>query len=174
MEGYDTAPAFSPDGNYLAWLSMERDGYESDRNRLFLLDCKTAVKNELPTDWDYTINEFAWAPDGKSIIFIAPKDGVAPVFEVSLKSRKPVALTDVQADFASLQVTPDHIVTMMHSMLRPNEVMTIARHPKGASASYRRQRRITRGYRHADRGKAHGAHHRRQTDAYLGGISSQI
>ena len=131
MEGYDTAPAFSPDGNYLAWLSMERDGYESDRNRLFLLDCKTAIKHELPTDWDYTINEFAWAPDGKSIIFIAPKGGVAPVFEVSLKNRKPVALTDVQADFASLQVTTDHIVTMMHSMLRPNEVMTIARHPKG-------------------------------------------
>jgi Tol biopolymer transport system component len=25
--GYDTNPQFSPDGQYVAWLSMERDGY---------------------------------------------------------------------------------------------------------------------------------------------------
>ena len=34
MKGYDTNPKFSPDGKYIAWQSMERDGYESDRNRL--------------------------------------------------------------------------------------------------------------------------------------------
>jgi Tol biopolymer transport system component len=31
MNGYDKAPAFSPDGNKVAWESMERDGYESDK-----------------------------------------------------------------------------------------------------------------------------------------------
>lgn len=31
MMGYDTNPAFSPDGRYMAWLSMERDGYEADK-----------------------------------------------------------------------------------------------------------------------------------------------
>ena len=34
MKGYDTNPKFSPNGKYIAWQSMERDGYESDRNRL--------------------------------------------------------------------------------------------------------------------------------------------
>ncbi|MDE5683503.1 MAG: peptidase S9, partial [Muribaculaceae bacterium] len=121
MMGYDTMPAFSPDGNYLAWLSMEHDGCESDRNRLFILDCKTAEKYELPGDWDYSIDEFAWAPDSKSITFIAPKDGVIPVFQVAMKKgASPVQLVDEQADFTSLQVTKDYIVTMMHSMLRHN------------------------------------------------------
>jgi hypothetical protein len=32
MMGYDTNPKFSVDGKYIAWLSMERDGYESDLN----------------------------------------------------------------------------------------------------------------------------------------------
>ena len=102
MMGYDTMPAFSPDGHYLAWLSMERDGYESDRNRLFLLDCFTAEKRELTAEWDYTIDEFSWAPDGKDIYFIAPKDGVAPVFSISVDNAEIRRLTDVMADFSSL------------------------------------------------------------------------
>ncbi|MDE5750647.1 MAG: peptidase S9, partial [Duncaniella sp.] len=131
MMGYDTNPAFSPDGSTLAWLSMERDGYESDRNRLFVLDMATKEKYELPGNWDYHIDEFAWAPDGKSVFFIAPKDGVIPVFEVAMeRGAAPVQIVDQMADFTSLQITPDYVVTMMHSMLRPNEVMTIARNPR--------------------------------------------
>ncbi|MBJ2166756.1 MAG: S9 family peptidase [Muribaculaceae bacterium] len=126
MMGYDTMPAFSPDGHYLAWLSMERDGYESDRNRLFLLDCFTAEKRELTAEWDYTIDEFSWAPDGKDIYFIAPKDGVAPVFSISVDNAEIRRLTDVMADFSSLAPAgAGRIVAMNHSMLRPNELQLI-------------------------------------------------
>ena len=41
MMGYDTNPRISPDGHYMAWMSMERDGYESDKNRLFILDLQS-------------------------------------------------------------------------------------------------------------------------------------
>ena len=126
MMGYDTLPAFSPDGRYMAWLSMERDGYESDRNRLFILDCQTAQKRELTKDWDYTIDEFAWAPDSKSIYFIAPKDGVAPMFNIDLATSTVKQLTDVCADFTSLApVGKDRVLTMQHSMLRPNELVML-------------------------------------------------
>ncbi|MCH5221220.1 MAG: S9 family peptidase [Muribaculaceae bacterium] len=126
MMGYDTAPAFSPDGNSLAWLSMERDGYESDRNRIFILDIASGTKREITANWDYSIDEFAWAPDSKSIYFIAPKDGVVPIFSINLESLEIRQLTDVQADFTSLAPAgKDRIVTMNHSMLRPNELMLI-------------------------------------------------
>ncbi|MDE6117417.1 MAG: peptidase S9, partial [Duncaniella sp.] len=46
MMGYDTNPAYSPDGKYVAWLSMEHDGYESDKNRIFLLDVVTGEKTD--------------------------------------------------------------------------------------------------------------------------------
>ncbi|MDE6207650.1 MAG: S9 family peptidase [Muribaculaceae bacterium] len=123
MEGYDTMPAFSPDGKTLAWLSMEHDGYESDRNRLFLMDMASGEKKDITADWDYTIDEFAWAPDGRSIYFIAPKDGVIPVFSINVADRKINQLTTEQADFTSLSPLADGVVTMKHSMLRPNEVM---------------------------------------------------
>jgi len=126
MTGYDTMPAFSPDGKYLAWLSMEHDGYESDRNRLLLLDCNTAIKRDITADWDYSIDEFAWAPDSKTIFFIAPKDGVIPVFSIDIAKGDITKLTDEVADFTTLAPAgKDRIVTMSHSMLRPNELMLI-------------------------------------------------
>ena len=40
-KGYDKYPVFSPDGTKIAYQSMERDGYESDLDRLFVYDIKT-------------------------------------------------------------------------------------------------------------------------------------
>ena len=126
MLGYDTAPAFSPDGTTLAWLSMEHDGYESDRNRLFVLDLATGVRRDATADWDYTIDAFAWAPDGRSIYFTAPKDGVVPVFSIDLKTSAVRALTDECADYATLvPVDKNRIVAVKHSMIRPNELYLI-------------------------------------------------
>lgn len=126
MLGYDTMPAFSPDGKYLAWLSMEHDGYESDRNRLFILDCYTSEKRDLTAEWDYTIDEFAWDPDGSEIFFTAPKGGIVPVFRINVENSAIEQLTTQQADYTSLQpLGKGRVVTMNHSMLRPNELMLV-------------------------------------------------
>ncbi len=131
MMGYDTCPAFSPDGQYMAWLSMERDGYEADKNRLFVMNMATGEKTDLTTEWDYTIEEFAWNPSSKSLWFIAYHQGIAPVFEIDLKSHAVTALTDAVADFTSLSpVDEKTVVTMNHSMLRPNEVFSVAKGKK--------------------------------------------
>ncbi len=136
MMGYDTMPAFSTDGKYMAWLSMEHDGYESDRNRLFILDWATGTKRELTDQWDYSIDEFAWAPDSRSIFFIAPKDGVIPVFSLDLKTSSVSQLTDVRADFTTLSpVGKNKVLTMKHSMLRPNELAMITINMKGKKSS---------------------------------------
>ena len=43
-KGYDTNPQYSPDGKYIAWQSMERDGYEADLNRLFIMNLETGIE----------------------------------------------------------------------------------------------------------------------------------
>lgn len=126
MMGYDTNPAFSPDGRYMAWLSMERDGYEADKNRLFIRDNATGQKTDLTSDWDYTIEEFVWNPNGKNIWFIAYHQGVAPIFNMEVATHKVTTVAEGLYDYTTLApVDNKTIVTMRHSMLRPNEIYRI-------------------------------------------------
>lgn len=126
MMGYDTAPAYSPDGKYVAWLSMEHDGYESDKNRIFIMDLASGEKTELTSEWDYTADSFAWAPDSKSIYFIAPKDGVTPIFNVELEGHTVTVVADGVCDYAALCPLKDgRLVTMAHSMTAPNDLYIV-------------------------------------------------
>ncbi|MGM9821486.1 MAG: alpha/beta fold hydrolase [Muribaculaceae bacterium] len=129
MMGYDTNPAYSPDGKYVAWLSMERDGYESDKNRIFVMDLKSGQKTDLTTDWDYTADAIAWRPDSKEIIFLAAYQGTTPVFSINVASKQVKMLTDSTdvCDYASIApLGNDKVVALRHSMLYPNEVYAIA------------------------------------------------
>ena len=128
MMGYDTAPAFSPDGTQLAWLSMEHDGYESDKNRIFVMDMATGKRTDLTANWDYTAGAIAWNPNGKSIYFLAPYLGVTPIFSIDVATKAVSMVTsgaDI-ADYAALAPVDDKtIVTMRHSMLYPNEIFSV-------------------------------------------------
>lgn len=125
MMGYDTNPIYSPDGKYVAWLSMERDGYESDKNRIFILNTSTGEKTDLTSDWDYTINSIVWRPDSKSLYFIAHYQGVTPIFSINL-NKEIQTIADGICDYETLAVIDDNnIITLRHSMLAPNELYAI-------------------------------------------------
>ncbi len=126
MMGYDTAPAYSPDGRYVAWLSMEHDGYESDKNRIFIMDCATGEKTDLTADWDYTADAIAWNPSGKSIYFLAPYQGVTPIFSIDIASKEVSKVIEGVCDYAALApVDETSLITMSHSMLAPNEIYSV-------------------------------------------------
>ncbi len=97
--GYDTAPVFSPDGRHLAWISMERDGYEADRQRILVADvlgnCEGCCEGqslpwignirELTKDFNYDADGLLWhnnelyfssmQPDGKQAIMKSDLEG---------------------------------------------------------------------------------------------------
>jgi dipeptidyl aminopeptidase/acylaminoacyl peptidase len=82
--GSDDGPQYSPDGKWLAWRSQARNGYESDKFDLVVMDRGTGKtisalprmtnsKGEPANDnW---VDEFAWAPDSKSIAVASPDRG---------------------------------------------------------------------------------------------------
>lgn len=81
--GYDTYPVFSPDGKKIAWLSMARDGYEADKNRLMVYDFASGIRTDISKDWDETITSFIWNYDGKKIFFLEDKEATDQVFEIT-------------------------------------------------------------------------------------------
>ena len=126
MMGYDTNPAYSPDGQYVAWLSMEHDGYESDKNRIFILNRATGEKTDLTTDWDYTADAIAWNKDSKSIYFIAAYQGVTPLFNIDIATKEVKTVADGICDYAALApVDTETLITMHHSMIAPNEIYSV-------------------------------------------------
>ncbi len=85
MNGYDTKPLFSKNGT-MAWLSMATDGYEADKNDLYIL--QGDKKTNLTQNWDRSIEDYMWSEDGTKIYAIAANDGTMQVFEIILPISK--------------------------------------------------------------------------------------
>ena len=79
MMGYDQSPAFSANGQ-MAWLSMEREGYEADKQDIFVNTGTSKIN--LTKYWDNSVNDFKWSNDGNNIYFTAAIDGTLQLFVV--------------------------------------------------------------------------------------------
>ncbi len=126
MMGYDTNPVISPDGRYMAWTSMERDGYESDKNRLFVLDLTTGEKRYLTEQFDYIVNTFAWDNDSQKIYFTSPYKGMVHVFGIRLDNLDIEQITEGYYDYAAVYPAANNkLVTMRHSLSQPDEICIV-------------------------------------------------
>ena len=104
--GYDQNPQFSPDGRYVAWQSMARDGYEADLNRLCVYELSTGKKNYVSTAFDSNVDAFCWNADSKSLAFIGVWHGCVNIYQVDLKGTLR-QLTDTEADYTSIALAND-------------------------------------------------------------------
>jgi dipeptidyl aminopeptidase/acylaminoacyl peptidase len=90
---WDSKPIYSPDGRTLAWLAMDRPGFEADRFHLVLMDVATGKKRTVAGDWDRSIADYNWSPDGKQLLATADDVGQHRLFAIDAASGKVGALT---------------------------------------------------------------------------------
>ncbi len=124
MMGYDTHPDFSPDGNHLAWLSMERDGYESDKNRLFTMNLATKEKQYLTADFDYNTDAFDWNSNSQSLYMVSCVKGTTQLFSIDF-TKNIQTLTEGCHDYASVAYSDGKLYALRHSMSYPNEIFSV-------------------------------------------------
>lgn len=124
MMGYDTMPAFSPDGKYIGWVSQERDGYESDKKRLFIADLATGEKQYLTEAFDYNADGFQWKEDSKSIYYIACKEAVTHIWEIGL-DKNIRQITTGQYDYVGMDVVGQNMIGLRQSMESPTEIFNV-------------------------------------------------
>lgn len=126
MAGYDTNPAFSPDGKYIAWQSMERDGYESDRNRLCVLDLHSGQKRFVTETFESGVDAFCWERDSKTLYFTGVWHGTSMIYRTTLEGDVK-RLTDGDYDYASVALgKPGQLIVKRHSMSHADEIFAMA------------------------------------------------
>ena len=102
--GYDQNPQFSPDGKYVAWLSMERDGYEADRNRLCCYDLATGEKKYLTESFDSNVDAFVWSDSKDAMIyFIGVWHATENLYAINWKGELK-QMTETWDDFGSIHL----------------------------------------------------------------------
>ncbi len=125
MMGYDTDPLFSPDGKSLAWISMERDGYEADKKRLFIMNLESREKTELTTDYLYNIETITWMADGSGLYFTSCVKALTGVYSVNLADKEIRKVAEGQYDFDGVMLAGEKLITTYKSMSMPNEIVSI-------------------------------------------------
>jgi len=125
MMGYDQNPVFSPDGKWLAWESMEHDGYESDKSRLFILNIKTGEKTDVSANFDQNSNALAWSTDSKSIYFVSCWHAVTQIYKADIATKKIIPITKGVHDYAFVAPLKNKLIGIKHSMSKPDEIYAI-------------------------------------------------
>ena len=102
-KGYDVNPKFSPDGKYLSWQSMERNGFEADKNDVKILDLKSGITTNLTKAWDESVvGSVFWSQDSKNIYFTTAWKGTMQIFSLNPKTSKIQQITKGDFDVSDI------------------------------------------------------------------------
>jgi len=121
---WDAQPAFSPNGGTLAYLAMDRPGFEADRFHLVLLDLKSGVKRPLTQNWDRSISGFAWSYDGKMLFAATDHLGQHPLWAIDADSGRASAIT-ASGEVESFSVGPKKIFYSYSNLASPADVYSV-------------------------------------------------
>jgi len=97
MMGYDIEAQFSPDGRYLAWLSMEYPGYEADRNRIFVLDLSNGTKREWTEGFDQNAAGIVWSKDSRSLFFESAIQATQQLYRANIDNKGKVLISSLSS-----------------------------------------------------------------------------
>lgn len=86
--GNDTQPVYSPDGKFIAFTSMERAGFEADKQALILYDRENKSLTNLSANYDISVGEFIWSPDSKFIFYTAANEIYNSIYMINVESGK--------------------------------------------------------------------------------------
>ena len=125
MMGYDMNPTFSPDGTMIAWESMEREGNESDKVRLMVMELASGKTQDLSEGWDQSVASLLWAPNSEAIYLTSVHHGTTQIYKVGLNDRFFRKITNGMHDYLSVALAENGLIAMRQSMSMPNEIYLI-------------------------------------------------
>ena len=131
-DGYDKNPVFSPDGRHMAWESMAIEGFESDKNRIMVMDLQSGKYRDYSAGFDQSSSGFAWSADSRTLYFVSGIHATYQLYALDLSSGDIKQLTDGHHNYQSVSVAGRYLVAERMSMSMPTEVFRIDTGNQGA------------------------------------------
>ena len=125
MMGYDKSPRFSPDGKKVAWLSMERDGFEADQNRIMVMDLASGKKTNMFENWTYSAENLQWDKTSKSIFFTAYVQATSQVHKLDVEKGSIAAITSGDYDYHGCALGNGVVVTDRTQLIAPADIYSV-------------------------------------------------
>ncbi len=123
--GYDKNPVFSPDGRLMAWESMATDGFESDKNRIMIMDLTSGLYRDYSAGFDQSSSGFAWAADGQTLYFVSGLHATYQLYSLNIKSGEIRPITSGVHNYQSVAVAGLSLIGQKMSMSMPTEIFSI-------------------------------------------------
>lgn len=124
MMGYDKYPRFSPDDSMVAFTSMERDGNESDKNRLFVTKLGAGEKLYLTKDFDYNAGNVVWDGNDK-LYFLTPIRATYQLCRVGLDGSPVELVTRGAHDLNAFTIGGGKLVAERTTLSSPTELFAV-------------------------------------------------
>jgi dipeptidyl aminopeptidase/acylaminoacyl peptidase len=126
---WDTQPAYSPDGRWLAHLAMSRPGFEADRFRILLrsraADGKLGAPREVAPEWDRSAGSLAWTSDSRALIVTAQETGRLKIFSVDVGSGEVKTLVNEHHNTSVSVGAHGRIVFLQDSTVSPADLFSV-------------------------------------------------
>lgn len=124
--GSDVNPVFSPRGDSIAYISMEREGFEADKHNITIYDIKSGNRNILTSDFKFSVKEFIFSPGGSYIYFNVYESVYVPIYRIRLKDKRIEKLA-AKVFSSDLNITPDgrNIIFLNQTVRYPKEVFQL-------------------------------------------------
>ena len=105
--GADNTPRYSPDGRWLAYLSMERPGFEADRLRLMLADRRPGGQTvDATAGWTLSVGSYTWCPNSKCIYAVVEERGRDNIYRIDIPGYRRTRVVSGGVN-TGVQVGPD-------------------------------------------------------------------
>ncbi len=123
--GYDKNPVFSNSGDKIAWESMERDGYEADKIRIFVHDFSSNQTVNLSDNFDQNAFQFAWNKDDSKLYFLSGKQATVQLYSLDFSTNEIKQITEGTFNITSFKLADNFAIANRMSMSSPIEIYKV-------------------------------------------------
>ena len=122
----DDAPRYSPDGRRIAIERQTIKGFYGDRVRLVLHDRKSGKNRVATEEWDRSVGDLIWAPDGTALYGAIDDAATQRIYRIDAQSGARKAITRDRS-FSSIDLSRDGrtLIALRQSFVEPPTLVRV-------------------------------------------------